>query len=163
MNATAPPPENQLGRGDAAPTVAGRAAEFTSWGGPSLAYDADVIVIGSGAGGATFAYACARAGTSVLLLQRRPQSAPDLQPPNEQATLIDKKPYDDRSVAVNGSVKHLYIGGILGGGTSLYGAALLRPSREDFQPGRHYGDRISRATWDWPIQYDDLEPFYTEA
>src|SRR5262245_78984 len=55
------------------------------------------------------------------------------------------------------------MGGILGGGTSLYGAALLRPSRDDFHPGKHYGERIPRAVWDWPIDYDTLEPYYTEA
>ena len=35
-----------------------------------MPYDCDVIVVGSGAGGATCAYACARAGKSVLLLER---------------------------------------------------------------------------------------------
>ena len=35
-----------------------------------MPYDADVIVVGSGAGGATLAYGCARAGKSVLLLER---------------------------------------------------------------------------------------------
>jgi choline dehydrogenase-like flavoprotein len=55
------------------------------------------------------------------------------------------------------------MGGVLGGGTALYGAALLRPSRDDFHPGRHYGHRIPRAIWDWPITYDDLEPYYTQA
>ena len=77
--------------------------------------------------------------------------------------LIDKEPYDDRQVMVNGLSKRLYMGGVLGGGTSLFGAALLRPSRDDFHPGIHYGDRIPRAIWDWPIAYDDLEPFYEEA
>ena len=35
-----------------------------------MQYDFDVIVVGGGAGGATFAYACARAGKSVLVLER---------------------------------------------------------------------------------------------
>jgi choline dehydrogenase-like flavoprotein len=82
---------------------------------------------------------------------------------DERAMLIDRKPYDDREVAVNGSPRRLYMGGVLGGGTSLYGAALLRPSRDDFHPGKHYGKRIPRAIWDWPITYDDLVPFYTQA
>jgi choline dehydrogenase-like flavoprotein len=77
--------------------------------------------------------------------------------------LIDKKPYDDREVEVNDSPRRLYMGGVLGGGTSLYGGALLRPSPLDFHPGKHYGDHIPRAIWDWPIAYDDLEPYYTEA
>src|SRR5262249_31996900 len=76
---------------------------------------------------------------------------------------LEKKPYDDREVEVNGARKRLYMGGILGGGTALYGAALLRPSTEDFHPGRHYGRRLPRALWDWPVTYRDLEPYYAEA
>jgi choline dehydrogenase-like flavoprotein len=128
-----------------------------------MPYDCDVIVIGSGAGGGTFAYACARAGKRVLLLERGRKAV--LQEPrhNEQAMLIDKKPYDDRPVDVNGTPRQLYMGGVVGGGTSLYGAALMRPSQEDFHPGQSYGSRIPRAIWDWPITYDTLEPYYTEA
>ena len=125
--------------------------------------DFDVIVVGSGAGGATFAYACARAGKQVLLLERgQPYHVPN-GAHDEHAMLVAKKPYDDRPVEVNGVAKRLYVGGVPGGSTALYGAALLRPSREDFQPGRHYGNRIPRAIWDWAIPYDALEPYYTEA
>src|SRR5262249_38042423 len=83
--------------------------------------------------------------------------------PAEQAMLIDKGPYDDRPVEVNGATKRLYMGGTLGGGTALYGAALLRPSRDDFHPGPHYGDLLPRHLADWPLAYDDLEPHYDEA
>jgi choline dehydrogenase-like flavoprotein len=55
------------------------------------------------------------------------------------------------------------MGSGLGGGTALYGAALVRPSAADFHPGKHYGRRLPRAIWDWPISYQDLEPYYTEA
>jgi choline dehydrogenase-like flavoprotein len=127
-----------------------------------MPYDFDAIVVGGGAGGGTFAAACARAGKNVLLVDRgfragRPAAH------DERSTLIDKKPYDDRFVRVNGVPRKLYVGGVLGGGTALYGGALLRPSRDDFQPGRHYGNRLPRETWDWPIDYDDLDPFYAEA
>jgi choline dehydrogenase-like flavoprotein len=128
-----------------------------------MPYDGDVIVVGGGAGGATFAYACARAGKRVLLLERGGKPTPQDAVHDERATLIEKQPYDDRAAVVNGTAKRLYIGGVLGGGTALYGAALLRPSRDDFHPGRHYGNRIPRAIWDWPITYDDLEPHYAEA
>ena len=128
-----------------------------------MLYDYDVIVVGGGAGGATFAYACARAGKSVLVLERGNRYINDDHPLDEKAMLIDKRPYDDREVDVNGIARRLYMGGILGGGTSLYGGALIRPSEQDFQPGRHYGKRIPRAIWDWPISYGDLEPYYTEV
>src|SRR5262245_58756565 len=114
-------------------------------------YDFDVIVVGGGAGGATFAYACARAGQSVLVLERGDRHPSDAPPFDEKAMLIDKEPYDDREVDLNGKPRRLYMGGILGGGTSLYGGALIRPSEEDFQPGRYYGKRIPKAIWDYPI------------
>ena len=139
-----------------------------------MPYDADVIVVGSGAGGATVAHACAKAGKRVLLLERGGHSSaspssvtPDARAkwPNhdEQATLINKTPYDDRRIEVNGVGRRLYMGGVVGGSTALYGAALMRPARDDFHPGRSYGKRLSRTLWDWPIDYEDLEPFYTEA
>jgi choline dehydrogenase-like flavoprotein len=128
-----------------------------------MTYDCDILVIGSGAGGATCAYACARAGKRVVLVERGSPYVLPKPAHDERAMLIDKRPYDDREVLVNGRPLRVYIGGVLGGGTALYGAALLRPSREDFHPGKHYGDRIPRAIWDWPVGYDDLEPYYTEA
>lgn len=127
----------------------------------TLPRDCDVLVVGSGAGGATFAYACARAGKSVILVERGRTTAPPSQ--DEWSTLIDKAPYDDRPVEVNGALKRLYMGGVPGGGTAVFGGALLRPSRDDFHPGRHYGHRLGREVWDWPIGYDDLEPHYAEA
>jgi choline dehydrogenase-like flavoprotein len=131
-------------------------------------YDYDVIVVGGGAGGATFAYACARAGKSVLVLERGTKysmtSAAQNSPSHdEKAMLIEKRPYDDRDVDVNGTIRRLYMGGVLGGGSSLYGGALIRPSKQDFEPGKYYGKRIPRAIWDWPISYGDLEPHYTEV
>ncbi len=128
-----------------------------------MQFDYDVIVVGGGAGGATFAYACARAGKSVLVLERGHRDLATSPSHDEQTMLIEKGPYDDREVDVNGKARRLYMGGILGGGTSLYGGALVRPSKQDFQPGKYYGKRIPRSIWDWPISYADLEPYYNEA
>ena len=47
----------------------------------------------------------------------------------------------------------------VGGATKLYGAALYRLRAEDFGELRHH-DGISPA---WPISYDELEPYYTQA
>lgn len=128
-----------------------------------MSRDFDIIVIGSGAGGGTLAYACAKAGKRVLVLERGRKFVVDSLNQDEQATLIDKSPYDDRAIKVNGQAKRLYMGGVVGGGTSVFGGAMLRPSREDFHPGKFYGDRIPRSIWDWPIAYDHLEPFFDEA
>ncbi|MEZ6060957.1 MAG: hypothetical protein R3C19_11395 [Planctomycetaceae bacterium] len=40
---------------------------------------------------------------------------------------------------------------------------MLRPSVDDFLPGRHYGNELPREQWEWPIQYEDLAPWYDEA
>lgn len=122
--------------------------------------DFDVVVIGSGAGGGTLATRCARAGRRVLLVERGPATS---RREDETATLIEKRPYDDRTVELEGAPRRLYMGGTLGGGTNVYGGALLRPAPSDFQPGRHYGRKLPRALWDWPVSYEDLEPFYDEA
>jgi choline dehydrogenase-like flavoprotein len=129
----------------------------------TMRYDFDVLVIGRGAGGATFGYACANAGKSVLVVERGNRYAGHGQPQSEQAMLIEKRPYDDRTVQVNGQPRRLYAGGVLGGSTALYGAALMRPSEGDFHPGRYYSERLPRALWDWPITYGALEPHYTTA
>ena len=47
----------------------------------------------------------------------------------------------------------------VGGATKLYGAALYRLRKEDFGELRHH-DGISPA---WPIDYDEMEPYYTRA
>jgi choline dehydrogenase-like flavoprotein len=47
----------------------------------------------------------------------------------------------------------------VGGNTKFYGAALFRLRREDFCAVKHHGG-ISPA---WPMQYAELEPYYTQA
>ncbi len=47
----------------------------------------------------------------------------------------------------------------MGGATKLYGAALYRLRREDFGELTHH-DGISPA---WPIGYDEMEPYYSQA
>lgn len=128
-----------------------------------MEFDFDAIVVGSGAGGASFAHACSAAGKSVLVIERGSRPSGEMLRLNEHANLIDKKPYDDREINVNNQNRQLYMGGVLGGGTSVYGAALLRPSTEDFQPGKHYSNELSSDLWEWPIDYQQLRPYYDEA
>ena len=121
----------------------------------------DVIVIGSGAGGAVLAWKCAMSGKHVLLIERA-RSLGSL-PRDERSTLVEKLPYDNRTIVLNGKSQRLYIGGTIGGSTSLYGAALLRPSLDDFHPGRYYSHRLPKYRWDWPIDYEELASHYDQA
>jgi choline dehydrogenase-like flavoprotein len=88
---------------------------------------------------------------------------PRFRPTTSAARSSKSAPYDDRTIAVNRSPQRLYMGGVLGGGTAVFGAVMLRPSRDDFHPGCHYADRLARANWDWPLSYQDLQPYYDEA
>ena len=133
--------------------------------------DFDIIVIGSGAGGGTLASVCATAGKKVLLVERGQmastnEDAAALHPRslhNEFATLIQKQPYDDRAVILNSRPAQLYMGGLIGGGTTVYGGALLRPHPSDFSPGRYYAQRIPREIHEWPVSYESFEPYLKAA
>jgi choline dehydrogenase-like flavoprotein len=125
--------------------------------------DFDVIVAGSGAGGGAFAHVCAAAGKRVLVVERGRSFLGESLPLDEQSTLVDKIPYDDRTIQVNGSPERLLMGSGVGGGTLVFGAAMLRPSPADFSPGRHYGDRLERELWDWPLSYDELAADFERA
>lgn len=128
-----------------------------------MTYDFDAIIIGSGAGGGTVAFALAGAGKRVLLVERGSRFSDSTAFQDERRMLIEKEAFDDRNIEVNGRHTRLHISGILGGGTSLYGGVLMRPSRYDFHPGKYYGEWLPRHLWDWPITYDDLAPYYDKA
>ncbi|OIJ64310.1 GMC oxidoreductase [Streptomyces mangrovisoli] len=120
----------------------------------------DVIVIGTGAGGGTLAHRLAPSGKRVLILERGGYL------PRERDN------WDSTAVFVQGRYrapefwfdKHgnefpPEVNYYVGGNTKFYGAALFRLRPEDFGELRHH-DGLSPA---WPIDYTDLEPYYTQA
>ncbi len=125
--------------------------------------DYDAVVIGSGMGGGTAAAALADGGLRTLIVERGTRIADPSVFQDEAKMLIEGIAADDRPIEIDGRAARPFIGGIPGGSTALFGAALLRPSPEDFEPGRHYGDRIPPAVRSWPFQYDDLAAYYDRA
>ena len=120
----------------------------------------DVIIIGTGAGGGTLAYALAPTGKRILLLERgdyvpREKDNWSTRAVNVEAKYHAKETWRDK----NGKPLHPHTNYYVGGNTKFYGAALFRLRREDFNEIKHHGG-ISPA---WPITYEDLEPYYTEA
>ncbi|MEM8485560.1 MAG: GMC family oxidoreductase [Bacteroidota bacterium] len=120
----------------------------------------DFVIIGTGAGGGTLAYALKDAGASVLLIERGdylPQE-PQNWDPQEAYFKSRYKPkelwYDTAGTAFKPGV-HYYVGG----NTKMYGAALPRFRKEDFDVLEHEGG-ISPA---WPFSYDTLAPYYDKA
>ena len=118
----------------------------------------DVIVVGSGAGGASVAYKLTLAGKRVLLLEKGPYL------PRNASTL------DVRKVFVDGVFKNRlawldskgrdFVPGEfynVGGKTKWYGAALFRFRPVEFEAEPDF-DLLG-----WPFAYAELEPYYDEA
>jgi choline dehydrogenase-like flavoprotein len=120
----------------------------------------DVIVIGSGAGGGTLVRHLAPSGKRILLLERGDWLTREPQNWLAQDVFVDNRYvspdtwYDARGKPFQPQV-HYFVGG----STKLYGAALYRLREEDFGELRHH-DGVSPA---WPIDYAEMEPYYTEA
>src|SRR5215471_8692023 len=166
----------------------------------------DAIIIGSGAGGAPIAHVLAKAGKSVLVLEKGPLFRPQYQSANGRSDfkrdeLISDGPEKrvQLPVANNGQSyysshvepdlndePHIYrdtdntdkatIEGytaqVVGGGTQLYGGVSFRFAPLDFRLASFNAGRslkedpqgdIAREARDWPISYDDLEPYYTKT
>src|SRR6266700_1764508 len=120
----------------------------------------DVIIIGTGAGGGTLASRLAPTGKKILLLERgnyvpREKENWNSAAVNLEARYNTKEVWKDR----NGNDLHPHTNYYVGGNTKFYGAALFRLRQEDFGEIRHHGG-VSPA---WPISYDDMEPYYTQA
>jgi choline dehydrogenase-like flavoprotein len=120
----------------------------------------DVIIIGGGAGGGTLAYKLAPTGKKILILERGgyvPREKDNWNPRavNLEGKYQTKEKWHDK----DGNELHPHTNYYVGGNTKFFGAALFRLRKEDFGEIKHYGG-LSPA---WPISYDDMEPYYTEA
>jgi len=120
----------------------------------------DFIIIGTGAGGGTLAYKLAPSGKRILLLERgdyvpREKDNWDPHAVNVEGKYMTKEIWRDRS----GNELHPHTNYYVGGNTKFYGAALFRLRKQDFGEIKHHGG-ISPT---WPINYDELEPYYTAA
>ena len=120
----------------------------------------DVVIIGTGAGGGTLGHRLATNGVKVLWLERGPFLPRERDNWQTEAVFVRAKYLAaERWYDRHGSEFQPEVNYYVGGNTKFYGAALFRLRPEDFGELRHHGG-ISPA---WPISYDDLEPYYTEA
>jgi choline dehydrogenase-like flavoprotein len=120
----------------------------------------DVVIIGSGAGGGTMAYALSATGARVLLVERG-ESVPQ-EPENwDPAAVWKQQRYraDELWLDRRGREFRPFVHYAVGGNTKFWGSVLYRLRADDFDAIEH-ADGVSP---EWPIRYDDLSPWYDSA
>jgi len=140
----------------------------------------NAVVVGAGAGGGIVAKELATAGLSVVLFERgRWQSFDDhdhdelisqrvtvlgnaFGPDDEGNPRVVKVGETWRTVLPSESA-YSNNAACVGGGTLSYGAMAWRFSEQDFRMRTIYGRPDGSTLDDWPITYDDLEPYYEKA
>lgn len=120
----------------------------------------DLIIIGTGAGGATLAHELARTGKRILMIERGDYLAREQENWSSEAVFLDNR-YKSQETWHDGNGDPFQPGihYFVGGNTKFYGAVLLRMRERDFSEV-HHRDGVSPA---WPISYRDLAPYYLRA
>ncbi|WP_395244436.1 GMC oxidoreductase [Agromyces sp. MMS24-K17] len=122
---------------------------------------ADIVIIGSGMGGGTLAWALRDSGLDVLLVERggflprEPQNGD----PREMFLRGRYRTSPSWTDAATGRPFQPGVYSWVGGNTKFYGACLPRFRAEDFGELAHH-DGVSPA---WAFGYDELEPHYVTA
>jgi len=144
----------------------------------------DAIIIGSGPGGSTAAEVLTRAGWSVVIMEKGRNhllDPDDLTKPaadysNDEIKFIDRyflgpdpliEPRTFRRGEEEG--ERTYVGEVnsipttVGGGGTHADGKVPRFREEDFSLLSTHGPIEGAEVADWPLSYDDLEPYYAEA
>ncbi len=143
--------------------------------------DFDICIIGSGAGASPIAYRMAQAGAKVLVLEKGPWltekeffkdeltiSLHDAYNPkleNEQHVIEEEYEDEDGKAFWQGeSTSELgwswWNGNVVGGSSNFMSGYFHRLKPIDFRLKSEFGDISGANVADWPISYNDLEPYY---
>jgi choline dehydrogenase-like flavoprotein len=141
----------------------------------------NAVVVGAGAAGPIVAKELAVRGWSVVLLERgKWNTAADCRkddlrnqrnatlgypfgPDDEgQPRVVVDERGRERVVEPSGP-GYMNNAACVGGGTLSYGAMAWRFHPDDFRMVSRYGNVPGSTLSDWPISYDDLEPYYEKA
>lgn len=122
--------------------------------------DADVVIVGSGMGGATVAAALAPTGRRILILERGAH-LPDTVEARDPGAIFARGHFRPSETWLTPEGARFNPGNYacVGGNTKFYGAVLMRYRAEDFTPRRHMGGQSPG----WPVSYAEIEPWYQKA
>ncbi|MDH5485480.1 MAG: GMC family oxidoreductase [Gammaproteobacteria bacterium] len=145
-----------------------------------MSFDYDVCIIGSGAGGGPVALTLAQAGKSVLVLEkgpwltendfykdelaccRRSVYTPELA--DEQHVIEDTDANGNwQAESTSDSGWNFWNGNVVGGSSNFMSGYFYRLKPEDFRLLSEFGPIEGANIADWPISYDELEPYYSKA
>lgn len=120
----------------------------------------DLIVIGSGPGGASLAHRLAPTGKRILILERGDYLPREEANWSSRAVFVDGR-YQAKETWIrsDGTSFHPQLHYFVGGNSKVYGGALFRLRERDFGEIVH-SEGVSPA---WPLPYEAFEPYYREA
>lgn len=120
----------------------------------------DVVVVGSGPGGASLAQRLAPTGKRILVIERGDYLPRETANWSSSEVFVHGR-YQARETwyGADGEAFHPGLHYYVGGNSKVYGAALLRFRERDFDEVAH-ADGASPA---WPLRHADFEPWYAEA
>ena len=142
--------------------------------------DYDVCIIGSGAGGSPVALSLAQAGYSVLVLEKGPWfkeadfSKDELTccrrsvytPALEKEQHVIEDSTDDGDWVATPTAESgwdFWNGNCVGGSSNFMSGYFYRLKPDDFRLRSVFGPIKGANVADWPIGYEDLEPYYTRV
>lgn len=120
----------------------------------------DIVIIGSGIGGATVAAGLAPTGAKIVILEAGDHIRDN--PVNrDQRAIFQRGHFRPKEVWYEADGTAFNPGNYynVGGNSKFYGAVLVRYRREDFAE-IHHREGVSPA---WPFPYEELEPWYGKA
>jgi len=121
--------------------------------------EADICIVGAGAAGGVLAYELSKAGLKVVVIEAGPFWNPQTDFASDELTMNYLGWQNTRLTAGSDPLDfgHNNSGRGVGGGTTHFTGVFLRFHDSDFKVRTYDG-----VADDWPITYEDLEPYYNK-